>query len=70
MVKLTLVDQDANEINHAIFNQENFYNPSEYIKNDYQNINVDSQTRNLINSMEYKVDILLQIGRASCRERV
>ena len=32
MVKLTLVDQDANEINHAIFNQENFYNPSEYIK--------------------------------------
>lgn len=59
MVKLTLVDQDANEINHAIFNQENFYNPSEYIKNDYQNINVDSQTRNLINSMEYKVDILL-----------
>lgn len=59
MVKLTLVDQDANEINHAVFQKENFYNPSDYIKSDYQDLKVDSQTLNLINSMGYNADLLI-----------
>ena len=35
MVKLTLVDQDANEINHSVFSKDAFYMASEYINEDY-----------------------------------
>ncbi|MBX7077172.1 MAG: PAS domain S-box protein [Methanobacteriaceae archaeon] len=59
MVKLTLVDQDANEINHSVFQKDAFYMASEYINEDYDKATVDGQTRNLINSMDYNIDVLI-----------